>query len=80
MDSYRLLGWILLSPLFHVIRGLGDALGLHSSDTSFPSVAMTRTGLGANTGGEAAEDTGDTGELKDGRRYGELLPTGAWSG
>lgn len=53
---YLLFSCILLSPLFHVIRGLGDALGLHSSDTSFPSVAMTRTGLGTNTGAEAAED------------------------
>lgn len=55
--QYLLFGCILLSPLFHVIRGLGDALGLHSSDTSFPSVAMTRMGLGTNTGGDAVEDT-----------------------
>lgn len=54
---YLLFSCILLSPLLHVIRGLGDALGLHSSDTSFPSVAMTRTGFGINTGAEAAEDT-----------------------
>lgn len=53
---YLLFSCILLSPLFHVIRGLGDALGLHSSETSFPSVAMTRMGLGINTGADAVED------------------------
>lgn len=50
---YLLFGWILLSPFFHVIRGFGDALGLHSSDTSFPSVAMTRVGLSTKTGADA---------------------------
>lgn len=50
---YLLFGCILLSPLFHVTRGFGDALGLHSSDTSFPSVAMTRMGLSTKTGADA---------------------------
>ncbi len=50
---YLLFGSNRLSPLFHVIRGLGDALGLHSSDTSFPSVAMTRTGLWTKIGADA---------------------------
>lgn len=53
-ELYLLFGWILLSPRFHVILGFGDALGLHSSDTFFPSVAMTRTGLLTNTGADAA--------------------------
>lgn len=53
---YLLFGCILLSPLFHVIRGFGDALGLHSSDTSFPSVAMTRMGLSTKTGADAVWD------------------------
>lgn len=51
---YLLFGIILRSPLFHVIRGLGDAFGLQSNDTSFPSVAMTRMGLGRKTGADAA--------------------------
>lgn len=53
---YLLLGCIRLSFLFHVIRGFGDALGLHSSDTSFPRVAMTRTGLLTKTGADAVEE------------------------
>lgn len=53
-ELYLLFGCILLSPLFHVIRGFGDALGLHSSDTFFPRVAMTRMGLLTNTGADAA--------------------------
>lgn len=50
---YLLFGWILRSPLFHNIRGFGDALGLQSRDTSFPSVAITQTGLSTKTGAEA---------------------------
>lgn len=53
---YLLFGCIFLSPLFHVIRGFGDALGLHSSDTSFPSVAMTRMGLLTKTGADAVQE------------------------
>lgn len=51
--SYLLFGWILRSPLFHNIRGFGDALGLQSRNTSFPSVAITQTGLSTKTGAEA---------------------------
>lgn len=50
---YLLFGWTLRSPLFHNIRGFGDALGLQSRDTSFPSVAITQTGLSTKTGAEA---------------------------
>lgn len=50
---YLLFGWILRSPLFHNIRGFGDALGLQSRDTSFPRVAITQTGLSTKTGAEA---------------------------
>lgn len=54
---YLIFGCILRSPLFHNIRGFGDALGLQSRDTSFPSVAMTLTGLSTNTGADAKKDT-----------------------
>lgn len=53
---YLLFGCILRSPLFHNIRGFGDALGLQSRDTSFPSVAMTQTGLSTKTGADAKKD------------------------
>lgn len=54
---YLLFGCILRSPLFHNIRGFGDALGLQSRDTSLPSVAMTQTGLSTKTGADAKKDT-----------------------
>lgn len=50
---YLLFGCNLRSPRFHSIRGLGDALGLQSRDTSFPSVAMTQTELSTKTGADA---------------------------
>lgn len=43
----------LLSALLQLTRGLGEARGLQASDTSFPSVAMTRTGLEMKTGAAA---------------------------
>ena len=45
----------LLSALLQVTRGLGEARGLQARDTSLPRVAMTRTGLGMKTGGDARE-------------------------
>ena len=42
-----------LSALLQVTRGLGEARGLQARDTSLPRVAMTRTGLGMKTGGDA---------------------------
>lgn len=54
--KYLLFGWILLSPLLQVIRGLGDAFGLHSSNTSFPRVAIIWIGLGTKTGADAVEE------------------------